>query len=282
MRYLYVDEAGTSYPEPVSVVACVIVDADAQFVAAEEALKIAFEQVPEEFREGYHFHAKSVWADSKYRTVWQLSDRISFLKEVMSIPRLLKMPVAVGAVRRSCIVPAGIADNKTTVVQFHHTMAFAYCIGRADKYIRDHCPPNEVATIVSEDVPEMRRFLRGALNGLRNSPVTISTKNVRPTAEERKRGIIYQETEQAVTRVRDTVHFASKEDSPLLQLADACAFAFRRALSDQKMGLDFVRSVIGADFPRDDWSGPADASCFYWHPRRFEATAAFAPIWRAK
>jgi hypothetical protein len=84
-----------------------------------------------------------------------------------------------------------------------------------------------------------------------------------------------------VSRIRMPIHFAEKQDESLLQIADACAFAFRRFLSAQDHGRDFVQSIIAGsprleDFPIDEWGG----GIFSWsHGPAFKTSWTFGP-WR--
>ncbi|MDE5446607.1 DUF3800 domain-containing protein [Bradyrhizobium sp. CSA207] len=282
MRYIYLDEAGTSAKEPVSVVVGVIIHADHQYVVAEDRLREVFQSVPEQFREGFIFHAKSIWSDRAYRNVWSFEDRLNFLKEVMAIPRKIGIPIALGIVRRDSSVPAGVQSKE----KFQHVMAFFYCIGRADKYIRDHAHRSEVATVVAEDVDGVKEHLRAMVKLLKDpefsASMTLSQDQVHLTAEERWRGVYLQEHVNKVERIRDTVHFVSKQDGPLLQLADACAFAFRRYFSEQKHGDEFVRAVLGTDLIKEDWTGPASGGLFFGHLRRYEPKCRFLPVWRVQ
>src|ERR1700730_11551298 len=62
-----------------------------------------------------------------------------------------------------------------------------------------------------------------------------------------------------------SLHFESKQDGPLLQIADACAFGIRRFFAKQDFGTEFVRAIFGSDFPNvDDWDGPGTGQAFMW------------------
>lgn len=62
LRYIYIDEAGTSAKEPVTVVAGVIVDADTQYVAAEQKVASLLETVPAQHRNAaFPPHAKAIF-----------------------------------------------------------------------------------------------------------------------------------------------------------------------------------------------------------------------------
>jgi hypothetical protein len=283
VRYIYVDEAGTSAKEPITVVAGVIVHADIQYIAVEKRLhELIQDSVPAQLRDGFIFHAKEVWSDRSLRKVWSFDDRLRFLKRVMAIPREMGLAVSLGMVRRDSSVPDGALSRE----KFQHVMAFFFCIGRADKYIRDHAGASEVATVVAEDVQGVKDDLRKITKALKDpnfsKQLELRQGQINLSQEEISRGIFYQESEQKVERIRDTVHFVSKADGPLLQLADACAFAFRRYFARESYGDEFVRAILGEDLVLEDWVGPASGKCFFWHPGRFKPTCRFLPVWRGQ
>lgn len=263
VRFIYVDEAGTSENEPITIVVAIIVHADRQLMLAESAIAEAISGVPNKFREGFVFHAAQIWGDEKYRDddVWTLADRLYLLKQVMAVPRKLGLAISIGLARRHehDVSAEKLKALGVTATQWDHMMAFSMCIARADKWIRDRAQSNEVGSVVAEDVPDMRRFLRVAPQVMREIPQNVGP--VRATVEEQRLGYITQHTEMRVTRIRNIVHFIQKEDDPLLYLADACAFGFRRFFSEQKFGDEFAAAIlVRADIlNKEDFAGPASA-----------------------
>lgn len=267
MRYIYMDEAGTADHEPVTVVAGIIVHADTQFVPAEEEMaSLVRDFVPEQLRANFLFHGTSVWNNPKYREVWEREERLALILGMMSLPRRLKIPISFGIVRRSA--PEIDLKGKMSQSQFRHVMAFTGAVGRADKYIRDHGAPNEIATLVAENIPEMHRFLKFGLTMLRQQPITLEKDLLQPTQLEKSMGIAIQEPEQTVQRIRDGVHFQEKSESPFLQIADALAFGLRRGFSEQKMGDEFLESIFGEPLNMSDWAGPSSYATYMWHIHR--------------
>lgn len=261
VRYLYVDEAGISAKEPVTVVVGIIVHADKQWRLAESNLKQVLEAVPEQHRPGFIFHATAVWSDMKLREGWGMDERLSLLHAVMSLPRQLNMPLAVGIVRREAKQPQNLSP-KISPIQFQHLMAFYLCVSRADKYVRDYGEPEEVMTVISEDT-DIHRTLRVVVK--KTNPLTLLPDAISPTQAEQASGVIEQDGVFMVVRVIDSVHFVAKEGGLLLQIVDACAFGFRRYFSGQSHGEDFVRSMLGGNLIAEDWAGPSSASTFFWH-----------------
>lgn len=259
VRYIFVDEAGISAKEPVSVVVGLTVDADRQLLFAETAVRDVLGGVPPEFRGGFVFHASDIWG-TRYRSNWALADRLAVLRAMMMLPRRLGIPISVGMVRRG----GSLGPAEMSVAEFDHVIAFHACITRADKYIRDHGAPNEVATVVAEDNPRMRRFLRNITKseGLR-AGFTLPPGMLKPTLAEQEAGFISQESENRISRIRHAIHFVEKGDDPMLQLADACAFGLRRFFSELEYGHDFAVAINGTPPPLSDWSGPMNAATFY-------------------
>jgi hypothetical protein len=267
VRFVFLDEAGTSENEPVTVVVGIIVHADKQLMMAEAAVAEAIGAVPKEFRENFVFHATDVWGSDRYRELWTMADRLALMRSMMSLPRRLGLPIAMAMVRRSSEVTVDVESKNMTKAQFQHVMAFAGCIASADRYIRTYADLTEVATVVAEDVPEMRRFLAKAPSIHRDHPTFLGS-NLIPTEKEKQQGYMDQVSEFRVTRIRRAVHFVSKKDDAILQLADACAFAFRRFLAEQSFGVDFIQAVLGKPPNIEDYRGPSAFDNFYGHPRQ--------------
>jgi len=97
VRYLFVDEAGTSAKEPVTVVVALIADADAHVMSAEALALETLGGVPPQHKDGFVFHATQVFGDLKYQADWSIADRLHLLKGMMSIPRRIGMAITVSA-----------------------------------------------------------------------------------------------------------------------------------------------------------------------------------------
>jgi hypothetical protein len=263
VHFIYMDEAGTSAKEPVTVVAGVILHGD-QWSAAQQSLRETLDEyVPTELRQDFHFHAKEVF--SGYRgTSWDRFARQKLIAAVASIPRRSGMAIAFGSMRRTYTPREATGVN---TVDFHHAMSFNMCVQRANKYVRDWTPATEMATVVAEDVREKRRLLKAVLR-LSYPPIVVQGR-VLPTEREVALGRITQTDGGPVDRIIDTVNFAGKHEAPLLQLADACAFVFRRFLSEQSLGLELMTEMLGGPPPSvSDWRGPGSGVCFSFHPER--------------
>jgi hypothetical protein len=270
MRFVYMDEAGTSANEPMTVVVGLIVDADAQLMDTEAAIREVNDGVPTAFRDGFVFHADAIWNDPKYRAEWSMADRLAVLKRMMALPRRLKVPIAFSLVRRDgSRVPPG-KPGQMSAAQFEHAMAFGFCVARADKYIRERAEPKEIGSIVAEDVPEMRRFLKAAVQVWRDNPTTLPPGAVQLTLEEQKLGYVKQESEFRVSRIRKSVLFVEKNEDPLTQLADAIAFGLRRYHCELDLGADLATAIFGDQQPPPplaDFTTPTSSGVYGWSNR---------------
>jgi hypothetical protein len=267
VRYVLVDEAGTSAREPVTIVVGLVAHADEHMMLAEAAINEALGAVPEEFRQDFVFHAAEIWSSPKYRSRWSMADRLALLHSMMRLPRRLGIAISLGMVRRDSPSPQEALDHlRLDPVRYQHLMAFMYCIAAADRYIRDYADLREVATVVAEDVPNMRFYLRQVPKALRDHPIVLFPGMLTPTAAEKAAGYIRQTGDFRVSRIRQAIHFANKQEEPLLQLADACAFGLRRYFAEQSMGKEFVRSILGGEPSLEDYRGPAASDNFFGHP----------------
>jgi hypothetical protein len=264
VRYVFIDEAGTSTDEPISVVVGIVVHADKQSVSAEHAVSEILGLIPADKRKACPvFHATQIWGDPKIRDGWSLAERKQLLCSMMAIPRNLNLVLAIGVCQRTTQLPADLlARRRVTLVQAHHGIAFQECIVRADSWINTFARPNEVATVIAEDVPNSKPLLKHLARHVLDPGYSIPSEDVRliNLGEQPPLLTIDEFRNRKISRIRLPIHFVEKREEPLLQIADACAFGFRRFLSDQSHGQDFVRAILGIpkrpeNFPIDEWSG---------------------------
>jgi hypothetical protein len=261
------DEAGTSWNEPVTVVVGVVMKPDNDWIKARAELKKVMNRVPQKHREGMIFHAKEIWGNKKYRDGWSREERFALICDMLALPRKLGMTVIMACHRKDAKQKRLIDKYKIkmSLAQWHHYRAFGDCLEAADCYVRERCGQEEIATVVYEDITEMRKHLENALKMGRMPNFQLSKKLLRPTLEEQRTGVIAQRPRSGVSKIQDTIQFADKESSPMLQLADACAFAFRRFLSHQERGVDLV-AAMGVNMIAEDWAGPSSSGVFSKDP----------------
>lgn len=264
MYFIYVDEAGTSAKEPVTVVVGILIHADRHWKAAADLLSgLCDEFVPPDIREGFVFHAKQVWGGREYREIWPKQSRIDFIASVASIPRALHTAIAIGRVRRDAdlVIPV----TGLSAAEFQHVYAFWRCAARANKYVRDWALPNEVATMVAEDVRDMRDLLGSVLRAV-PPEYELTPEYLDLTEAEKASGVVTQTHPGPIDKIIDTVHFVKKDKAPLLQIADACAFSFRRYFAEQQHGDEWVRAILGADLIWSEWQGATSEMTFSFDP----------------
>lgn len=220
--------------------------------------------VPPQYRNDFVFHATDVFGGDKYKdSGWSITDRLFLLKSMMSIPRRLGMAVTVAAHWRGAIEYP--STGPLSMSQFEHMQAFALCISMADRSIRKYAGHREVATIVAEDVPEMRRFLRRVPAMFRDG-VHLPPSHLRQTPADLEAGYSVQAGTMQISRIRKSIHFVEKADDPIVQVADACAFGIRRFLAGERFGEEFVAAILGDVSALRNFGAPAGAECFWPAP----------------
>lgn len=254
MRLIYVDEAGTSAKEPVSVVAAVIVDADDQLRSVVDALASLIKSgVPRIYQEGFVFHAKEMFSGGRRisRDVWSFQDRLGFYKGVLGIPLIHQLPIAMALSQRGAFGPDvyGPVSPKIAPHQIDHISAFMCCVEKADYFLRKYLKRREVGVVIAEDVTELRSYLSKMSLWYRDKPVVTAAEHLIPNAYQKRMGIKPADYTYLITNIIDCPHFVSKNQAPITQLADACAFAFRRWLSEQSHGEDLMFAMLGPEAP---------------------------------
>ena len=228
VRFIYVDEAGTSQNNPHTVVAGAVVHGDDQLIPLEEHLDGLVEKhIPKEDREGFVFHMTDLWHGSRYfdRRKWAREKRLEIIKDIASIPRHFEMPILFGMAVRAESVKRypQLNGNPATTSLFCHSIAFMGCTFVAEHLMRE-VHPNEVAQLIAENHDDAKRYIQDAHAIFRN-PVEI-----------KRRGI--DDRYLPLERIRNNVLFSEKAECKPLQLADACAFIIRMHLRGDEPMID--------------------------------------------
>jgi hypothetical protein len=153
VKFLFMDEAGKSGAahENWRVVVGLIVDADRELVLLEAGVEDVMRSLPEKYRNNaFAFSAKAIWGDGNLRDDWNQTDRMAFLRNMMSLPRRAGIPIAYGAVRSDQPPHPGLLELGMSEFDAQTFMAFSYCMTRADKYIRERCAVGEIGTAIAE------------------------------------------------------------------------------------------------------------------------------------
>jgi hypothetical protein len=237
LRFIYIDEAGTDVNQPFTIVTGIIVDADTQYIRVEQEIAKLVETVPEKHRTAnFISHATSIYHGvDGLREEWSWEDRRQFIKTMLAIPLRLGVPICIGIVRRTTPLDP---NTRLSLVDHHHMIAFSICIADADRYIMKKGHPNEIGTLVVENIPERERLLRSSFEMLKKHGRDVS--GYQHTHEETMPGSIRH---YEIKRIRDVPHFVQKQDSPLLWIADAAAFSYSRYLSGKSFGDELTQSI---------------------------------------
>jgi hypothetical protein len=75
VRIIYLDETGHSFKEPVAVVAGIILDPDKQWRLMADEIEGLKRRVPDQFRDGFVFHATDLYSGGRWRQSWPNESR---------------------------------------------------------------------------------------------------------------------------------------------------------------------------------------------------------------
>jgi hypothetical protein len=212
MRIVYLDEAGTSQNESVTLVVGAIINADLQVIQIQDYLNSLIEKcIPQEDRGGFVFHAKDIFHGSGYfsdRVKWSFETRIEILKDILASFQLYKIPISIGY-----FIDPDISQGRSIIIR--HAMAYMECFAAIETYMRNFAP-NELAMVIAEDHPTMKKYLQDIHQdfvGKLENPIKNVHRDIIP-----------------IRHIHGTINFAEKNQSALLQIADTFAFIIRRHL----------------------------------------------------
>ena len=230
VRIAYLDEAGISNPkhEPWLVVGGIILHADEHWRPLDEHFRaIGRRYLPDDPKPV--FHAKDIFhGTGKFdRKSWPRTRREHLLSELIEIPRKFDFPIVMGFTHRERF---GAEIRKQ-----YPDMSPAQChlITHADTFVKTaqvveawmtRVQRDETAMLIAEDTPKMKRPLK-----LLHGEYTDRFKKIGAG------GKLFHSS-----HIVETVHFAEKAESMPLQVADACAFVFKRHLMDKEDAETFI------------------------------------------
>lgn len=227
MRLVYMDEAGLSDPakEPFVVVAGLIVNADQQLLIVEKYIQAIVEKyIPEEARSSFVFHAYELFGGIGFfedRDRWPLPLRLHIADELSEIPAKLNVPFTLGFIERQAgvlnetvFLPEDPSTHDITVLA--HVVAHIHCSMRVEAWMRENTS-NEVCLLVVENNDNARRLIEGAQRYLQGPNVLDKWE---PAASKYF----------PFSKIREKPLFDVKTPNSVLQLADYCAYVFKRLL----------------------------------------------------
>ena len=160
------------------------------------------------------FHALDVWHGSG---VWKrersLQQRMKIFKQLAQAPGLLNVPVCVGVINKKSLENDFADLDSGQRKQAFHGLAFNFTMQQVDMWMEENCP-QQVCMVTAEDTDTIKKAINHAQFGFQTNGEGYSHEN---TIEFKSRAIV------------DTVNFADKRLSPIMQMADHCAFILRRS-----------------------------------------------------
>jgi len=223
VRYAYLDESGIGDPErePYVIVAGVIVHADKQLRALEKYLKdMVIEYVPEDKREGFVFHAKELRNGGGVfdRGTYPEEKRLTALEELCSLPKQFELPVVLGFRKRSDVQEGHPEVSAEHILIAAQTAASTACLIQIERLMRS-LKEDEVATLVYENNDSAKKLIKETHNFLKKDTAykVIEEENF-PTWKH----LI------PLKNIAETAFFVEKNESSILQVADAIAFTLNR------------------------------------------------------
>jgi hypothetical protein len=247
VRVIYSDEAGRGNltSDPHFVVACAITHPDTQWHHLRqhytELANDVFDlrEVEESFDE-YVFHAMDVWHGSGDfpRNRFSLRERMQIMTRLSQVPAHYKVPICLGMIDRVGLDRFHKENNQFANLsgpakeKSIRSLTHAYCYARAlqhvDSWMVANCP-DEVAMVIAEDTNEVKEAVRSLHEGAKK----------RDTHDD------YYDRDFFVTKlIVDTVNFATKEHSPLLRIADHCAFLAKRIVDGCSHAKPMWRNIL--------------------------------------
>jgi len=226
VRLVYSDEAGISNPkqEPFLVVASIIVHADQKLNAIERHLdSLVARHIPEQNRSNFIFHAKELFLGGKVikrnDPLWPDEKRFSIAGDLAAIPKKFDLPIAFGWLERANFpatfrYPENMSAHDRAIAE--HTSAFMSSAMVVEHWMRQHAS-NEVCIMIAEDNDRSRKFIRDTqrFHQERAYEWTLDPE-LRKHFPFRK--------------IKQDPLFEPKRRSSPLQIADFCAYVFKRHL----------------------------------------------------
>lgn len=227
MRLVYVDEAGISNPdqEPFLTVAGIIVHADTQLLKIENRLDELVEKYIPALRQQYFvFHAHELFNARRFfhdKEYWPLEKRLQIAAELVQIPVSFKLPVALGFVERGKSRVEGKIPKQFTradETKAEHINAFMRCSLSVEQWMRNNAS-DEVCLMIVEDNDRARSGIRDTQSAFQDAALLYYLTD----PEKAKKYL-------PIRKIREDPLFQKKRKSSVLQIADFCAYVFKRAL----------------------------------------------------
>lgn len=227
VRIVYVDESGRGNvrDEPYFVVAAAITSPDHHWRKLRQHYVdlandfFATSTDDDERIDEYVFHAKDVWHGSGdfSRDQYSVHERIKLMESLANVPALYGITICFGIIDKAAIRQSFERENPPWAAS--HSIAYAKAMQQVDTWMKKNCGEDEVASVKAEDTDSVKKTIEAFHEGLlKRDPYDA----------------YYDQGLFKTERIIDGVDFTKKANSPVLQIADHCAWLARRRLTGCK------------------------------------------------
>jgi hypothetical protein len=225
VRVLYLDESGIGKIEkdPHLVVAGVLVHVDRQYFELKQHIsRLLADATPPGATVPSVIHTVDLYhGNGEFpRDVWPKDVRHALMDKVAAIPAQFQLPVVWGLIDRQVIERHRQGDTARQQLIDNYAMATVQCVVQLEWHMRRNLARREVASITLENNSDLQRRIGEVFRlGTSGEMLNLLDDDVREGA----RDLL------PITRVIDEPSYQTKTSASLLQLADFCAFAMKRA-----------------------------------------------------
>jgi len=227
VRLIYLDESGVSelVQEPHVVVAGVVLDPDRHYRAIDEdLLQAVIKYVPPDRMTFFKsFHATELFNGTGKvftRPEWPIERTLPIIRRIIKNVLRHRLPIVYGVADKSRYLPGRRDHTFKSEVQGAHDMAFLQALLRANRWMRLHAAPDELAMVICEDNEQMRAGMRRTQAWLRAPTFDIPPELM---------------ADIPLDRIIESVLFMQKEESQVLCLADMCAYILKRRVANKRL-----------------------------------------------
>jgi hypothetical protein len=229
VRLVYVDEAGISRKEPFVVVAAAIVHGDQKLNEIKRYFdRLVARHIPPEHQNEFVFHAKEIFGGGKIikrnDPAWPDEKRFAIADDLAAIPQKFGLPIAMGFIEKATFPPSKtplpfeISEKDKDVLP--HVTSFLTCAMHVEQWVRRNAS-NENCLMVAENNDQAKKLIAATQ---------------RYHQEHRTEFLVGEEVRKhfPFRKIQEDPLFQNKRKSNPLQIADFCAYVFKRILMQDR------------------------------------------------
>jgi Protein of unknown function (DUF3800) len=240
MRVLYLDESGIGKisHDPHLVVAGVLVHGDRQWRELKNLLRSLLEGATPNGQPVPRFlHAKDIFHGSGEfpRDRWPEAIRHELLDNIARIPAIFRIPIIWYIVDRKQKSTEFPEEGPRSSLVNCYSIATLVCFLQAEWYMRNVIGRKELASITIEQNAELQKRIKEIYRAASQESIISKIDG-----GERARYLL------PFQRIIDEPSFQEKTAASVLQLADYCAFAYKRAASRSLHHVRFAKPLAPA------------------------------------